>query len=570
MYLLSILSIEMSFESTWQAILFVLGGLGIFLYGIHLMGASLKELAGDKLRVIIQKSTSTPFTGMLVGFAVTMLTQSSSTTSAIAVGLVAAGLMTFSQSIGVLLGANIGGTVLPLLMASMPSYFKPIVAVVLVFLGAVMIFFFKKEKIKQTGSVILGFGLIFLGLVVIDFGFNSIMSAYSTEIKNLFTSISSVPELAMLVGVLFTMVVQSSAATIGIVQNIYEVSAISLQGSIAIMLGANIGTTITAIIASFGSSRSAKKVAMANTLIKTIGVILFMILFRFAIYPLINNINNLIFKEETNSLIISFSHIGFNIINSFLILLIIKPFTKLCDKIMPEISTKSIEDSLLDYSLIAKSPQLALEFAKKSIDYMSDTVEEFFKIAKSYSFNRDDTLIEKGVEYERTINVLDKRIHDYLIKLTITSLDDKSSTKLSKYLDLIKDLERVGDHCTNLFEFFSDRYNKEMHLSADGIQDLEQMYTTVGNMVSGTVLAIKKWDIQIAKDTQPLEDETDRLEEVLHERHIHRVSSGYCTFINTEHYVEILSNLERIGDHLNNTLESIINIEYSKGTEYHH
>ena len=157
-----------------------------------------------------------------------------------------------------------------------------------------------------------------------------------------------------------------------------------------------------------------------------------------------------------------------------------------------------------------------------------------------------------------------------MIKLTITSLDDKSSTKLSKYLDLIKDLERVGDHCTNLFEFFSDRYNKEMHLSADGIQDLEQMYTTVGNMVSGTVLAIKKWDIQIAKDTQPLEDETDRLEEVLHERHIHRVSSGYCTFINTEHYVEILSNLERIGDHLNNTLESIINIEYSKGTEYHH
>ena len=369
------------------------------------------------------------------------------------------------------------------------------------------------------------------------------------------------------------MLVQSSAATISIVQDLFAAGTMGLSGALALMLGANVGTTITAIIASFGSSRVAKKVAFANTLIKTIGVVIFVIIFRFAFYPLVNVIYENTFLKianEPNPMIISLSHLTFNILNSFLILLFITPFYKLCDKIMPEKYEKSIEEQLLDYSLIQKSPQLALSFAKKSIDYMVETVNEFFKIAKAYSFERDDSLIEKGIEYERTINMLDKRIHDYLIKLTISALDDKSSTKLSKYLDLIKDMERVGDHCTNLFEFFKERYDKDMHLSQDGIQDLDQMYTTVGKMIEGTLEAVKNWSPQIAQEVMPLEDETDRLEEVLHERHIHRVQSGSCSFINTEHYVEVLSNLERIGDHLNNTLESIVYKEYEKENVYNH
>lgn len=572
---LPFLSISMGYDAIWQALLFALCGLGILLYGIHMMGAGLKRLAGDKLKNIIQKSTAKPIMGMIVGFAVTMLTQSSSTTSAITVGLVAAGLMTFGQSIGVLLGANIGGTVLPLLTAVLPSSFKPIIAAILVFLGAVLIFFFKKDKIKDLGNVILGFGLIFLGLVLMDMAIKYIITLDGPKefINNAFAQLSSTPELGVVVGILFTMLVQSSAATISIVQDLFAAGTMGLGGALALMLGANIGTTITAIIASLGSSKVAKKVAMANTLIKTIGVLVFVIIFRFAFYPLIELIYNNTFlkiSSDANPMIISLSHLGFNIINSFAVLLLIKPFVKLCNKLMPDKNEKSIEEQLLDYSLIQKSPQLALSFAKKSIDYMVETVNEFFKIAKSYSFERDDSLIEKGIEYERTINMLDKRIHDYLIKLTISALDDKSSTKLSKYLDLIKDMERVGDHCTNLFEFFKERYDKDMHLSQDGIQDLDQMYTTVGKMIEGTLEAVKNWSPQIAQEVMPLEDETDRLEEVLHERHIHRVQSGSCSFINTEHYVEVLSNLERIGDHLNNTLESIVYKEYEKENVYNH
>ena len=570
-FLSSVLNIGLEFDGVWQAILFVLGGLGVFLFGIHMMGSSLKDLAGDRLRVIIQKSTRTPFMGMIVGFAVTMLTQSSSTTSAIAVGLVGAGLMTFGQSIGVLLGANIGGTVLPLMMAALPPFVKPIVAVVLVFAGASLVFFFKRDKIRQVGSVMLGFGLIFLGLTFIDLSFDYIQTEHQEFITNMFTELSNIPELAVLVGILFTLIVQSSAATIGIAQGLFSVGSMSLSGSLAIMLGANLGTTITAIIACVGSSRTAKKVAVANTLIKFTGVLIFTIIFRFAFYPLMNTINNAMFGEGANNpLIISFSHIGFNIINSILILIILKPFVKLCDKIVPEKEEKSIEDALLDYTLIKKSPNLALSFVKKAIDYMADEVENYEIIAHQYAFERDDDLIDTGIEYERTINCLDKRIHDYLIKLTIQNLDTKSSTLLSKYLDQIKDLERVGDHCTNLFEFFQDRYEKDMHLSDDGQQDLEQMFATVEQMTKNTVKALKTWDVNLAKDTMPLEDETDNLEEIFRERHVHRVQSGLCSFINTQHYVEILSNLERMGDHLQNVLESIASAEYCKDDEFHH
>ncbi len=559
----------MKFDAVWQAILFIFGGLGIFLYGIHMMGSSLKELAGDRLRLIIQKSTSTPIMGMAVGFVVTMLTQSSSTTSAIAVGLVGAGLMTFGQSIGVLLGANIGGTVLPLLMAAMPSYIKPVVAVVLVFIGASMIFFFKKEKVNQLGSVILGFGLIFLGLAMIDMSFDYIQEEHTEFIVDMFTNLSNYPELAVVVGILFTVIVQSSAATIGIVQGLFAVGSLSLTGSLALMLGANLGTTITAIIACLGSSRTAKKVAVANTLIKAIGVIIFTIIFRFAFNPLMTTINDAMFPNENNPLIISLSHIGFNIINSLMILALIKPFCVLCDKIVPDVD-KSIEDALLDYTLIKKSPSLAMSFAKKSIDYMATTMMEYVHIARHYSFDRDSKDISEGAELEKTINCLDKRIHDYLIKLTLSHIDNNTSTILSKYLDQIKDIERIGDHCTNILEFFDDRYEKELHLTEDGVQDLEQMFDTLIQMTDGTVKAIISWDQNEASKAILFEDQIDRLEEVLHERHIHRVNSGVCSFQNTEHYVEILSNIERMGDHLTNILDGIINKDYCKYDEFNH
>ncbi len=565
------LKITFEFDGTWQAILYILCGLGIFLFGINMMGSSLKKIAGNKMKLIIERSTSTPLKGMIVGFVVTMLTQSASGTSALAVGLVASGLMSFSQSLGILLGANIGGTVLTIILAAFSNLkIMPIVSVILVFVGAFIYFFVQKEKIKQYGSVILGFGMIFLGLAFIDMSFEYIMTEHAEVINDIFEGLSKIPFVGIIIGVLFTIIVQSSSATIGIVQSLYATSTISLYGSLAIMLGANVGTTITAVITSLGSSRAAKKVALANVLIKLFGVILFGIMYRWAFYPLINVINKAWFGDSNNPMIIALAHLFFNVVNSLIILLLLKPLVKITEKIIKDKEEDTILDQLLDYSLIQKSPSLALTFAKKSLIYMADNCKEYINVTVDFVFNGDERDIKKGEEYERTINALDKRIHDYLIKLTIKGLDDDASSKLSKYLDAIKDLERVGDHCTNITDFFKDRFNKGMHLSTDGTQDLNQIFEALQNMMQITINAIDKWDAEISVEGLTIEDEIDKMEEVFYERHTHRVSSGVCSYENAEHYLETLSNVERMGDHLTNILEGIKDVEYCKNAEFDH
>lgn len=558
----------------WVAILYILCGLGIFLFGIDMMGGALKAIAGNKMKVIIEKSTNTPIKGMFVGFMTTMLTQSASGTSALAVSLVAAGLMTFPQALGVLLGANIGGTILTIILAAFSSFkIMPVVSVILVFVGAALTFFFKKKMIKQIGSVILGFGFIFLGLAFVDMSFKIILTEYDDMIKNLFQNLSDVPILGIIFGTLFTFVVQSSSATIGIVQSMFSLGTVDLQGSFAIMLGANIGTTITALLASLGSSKQARKVAIANILIKFFGVIVFGIFFRWAYVPLFKLINEA-FGWENNPMIISLGHLFFNIINSFLFLGFLKPLAKLCDLMIKETEKDKKEEilaDLLDYSLIKRSVPLALEFAKSSIMYMGQCVSEYVVISHSYSFERNDDLLEKGADLEKTINCLDKRIHDYLIKLTLGGLNKVQSRMLSKYLDQIKDLERVGDHCTNILEFFEERYEKDYHLSDDGNQDLEQIYQVLLDMVEKTLYAMAKWDKETAQLAAKDEDEIDKLEEVFHERHVHRVSTGVCTVVNGEHYIEILSNIERMGDHLMNVCEGVLSEEYLQGeAQYNH
>ena len=571
---MNIFSVSFVFDNDILAVLYILCGLGIFLYGIGKMGKSLKAIAGDKMRVIIERSTNTPIKGMAVGFATTMLTQSASGTSALAVSLVGAGLMSFGQSIGVLLGANIGGTILTIIMAAF-SQFKimPVVSVVLVIIGAGMTFFFKSNKINQLGSVILGFGFIFMGLSFIDMSFKHFISEgskYRDDIIHLFSVLDDIPVLGIFVSTIFTVVVQSSSATIGIVQSMYSVGTMNLFGALALMLGANIGTCITALLASIGASSSAKKVAYANILIKLFGVVCFGICYRWAYYPIINWFNNLLGWQD-NPMIIAIAHLTFNLVNSFVFLLLIRPLTAICNKIVKgDDSGITIQEHLLDYSLIKKSPSLAFEFVKTAVNYMAICVKDYVHIAYKYSFERDDSLIEKGNELEKTINSLDKRIHDYLIKLTVAFIDKETSSYLSKYLDQIKDLERVGDHCTNLMEFFYDRFEKDLHLSDDGVQDLTQMYEAIISMMDHTLKALEKNSIEDAKAASDIEDEIDRLEEIFHERHVHRVNAGVCSFNNTEHYVEILSNIERMGDHLENVCESILTGKDSKYNEFYH
>ncbi len=554
----------------WLAVLYVLCGLGIFLYGIDLMGGSLKALAGNKMKTIIEKSTNSPIKGMLLGFLITMLTQSASGTSALAVSLVAVGLMTFPQALGILLGANIGGVVLTIIMAGFQSInIMPVVSVILVAIGAAMVFFFKKKKVKQIGSVVLGFGLIFLGLSFISMSMKTIESQYQTQIQNLFSKLADMPVVGVIVGTLFTFVVQSSSATIGIVQEMYASATIPLKGALAIMLGANIGTTITALIASLGSSKAARKVATANILIKLLGVIVFMFAW-LGFKNLVLWVNELTFGAKHNSMIIALAHLFFNIINSFAFLFLLKPLAFLCNKIVKGDDESDLEKQLSDYTLIKKSPELAIEFVKSAVDYMGEQTMHYFHLTMEYSLENVAGAVEKAEKYEHEINGLDKRIHDYLVQIILADLSNTNSNIVSKYLDTIKDLERIGDHCTNIIEFFAQRYEVGLELSKDGRIELHQMYEVLLEMVDNSILGIKTWDKNLAQVVVNDEAKVDDMEEIYRKHHVDRLMKGVCSVSNLDYYVDILSNLERIGDHTDNIANNVLNENYLEGEIYNH
>ncbi len=568
-------------------IMFVVGGLGLFLFGIELMGDSLKKIAGDRLKFFIEKSTNTAFKGVVVGAIVTALIQSSSGTTALTVSLVRAGLLEFAQSVGIIMGANVGTTITPFMMSFSIEKF----AMWFVGIGALIMFFFKKEKIRQFGSILLGFGLLFLGLWAMGGSLKAILKEPSINawVANVFQTLADYPILGLLIGTVITAAVQSSAATILILQTLYitsigqspegaELYAVSLKGAIPILLGCNIGTTITAVLSAFGGGTQAKRTAFVHALFNVIGSLLFMLLAcvgpdgKGPFVMLMEWIQDKMYGGENNAMIIAFAHIIFNLGTTFILFFFIKYLVKITERVIKDKEPKEeqIVEELLDYSLIDKSSVLALSFVKKAIDYMTSCVNRYVHITKDYSFNRDDKILIEGAELEKTINCLDKRIHDYLIKLTITNLDKGSSKLLSKYLDQIKDLERVGDHCTNILEFFVERYDRDMHLSDDGVQDLEQIFNTLITMCDGVVEAVETWSNEKALAIIPYEDEIDKLEEIFHERHVHRVNSGACSFMNTEHYVEILSNIERMGDHLKNIVDGIISDEYCAYNEFNH
>ncbi len=553
------LSVGMSAGDIIIQLIAVLGGLGLFLYGINLMGDSLKTIAGDKLKKIIEKTTNTPIKGILVGTIVTVIIQSSSGTTALTVGLVRAGLMTFPQAVGVILGANIGATITSFIIGlNIESY-----SLIFVCVGAVMIFFVKKTKITEIGKIIFGFGMLFFGLKTMGDALDIILTSYEEQATQMFTFLADIPVLGLLIGTFITALVQSSSATIGILQTLYRQGFITMFGAIPIMLGCNIGTTVTAIIACMGGGVQAKRTALVHVTFNVVGAILFMaLLWPFAKLMEIIESTMLVGLGPHPAMSLAVAHLLFNFVTTFIMFFFIKLIVKLSCKIIKDKPNEkqTILDALLDYSLMESSPVFALTFVKKSIDYMCKCVAEFVHMTKEYSFDKKQNFGNRPKEIEETIDALDKRIHDYLIKLTLTELSNSNSQLLSAYLDAIKDLERIGDHCTNIFEFFDERYATGKELSTDGIQDLEQMYTTILAMVDMTFEAFYAWDKEKAMEVNKLEEEVDKMEAIFHQRHVHRIDSGACSYSNADYYVEILSNLERLGDHLENISESVIEV----------
>ena len=541
-----------------ENIMFVFGGLALFLFGIGLMSDSLKAAAGNKLKSIIEKTTNTPLKGILVGIVLTLLIQSSSGTTALMIGLLRAGLMTLPQAVGIIMGANIGTTVTAFIIG------LPIADFGYIFLGiGVIMTFIGRKRIHHIGGVLTGLGMLFIGLEVMGSGLKPLSDTPAAE--QMFQVFSQNWFLGTLFGTVFTAVVQSSSAAIGVLEKLYALNAegintITLSGAIPILLGANIGTTITAFLASLGGNTESKRAAFIHVLFNVLMTVTFLIL-------LVPYRHFIIWFEETfltrySMISIAFAHAFQNIVMTIILYFFIKQMIALAKLVIKDKDKKHIPDDMFDEKLITEAPYLALEVAKRGIMAMGAVIKEYFDIVKSYSFQEIEGLIEEGYTLEMITDTYDIKLHDYLIKISMAGLAKDDSAKLSRDLDTIKDFERIGDHLTNVLEFFKERYTENQLLSEEGTKDLIELYGVLGQMLDDTLESFKNQDVELAKKVVKTEDIIDELEEKFRYRYIERLKNLEVTFVRAANYPDILANLERIGDHLMNIVSSVIEPMY--------
>ncbi|RAZ68472.1 Na/Pi cotransporter family protein [Planococcus maitriensis] len=538
-------------EMNWQELLFTFfGGLGIFLFSIKYMGDALQKAAGDKLRDILDRFTTNPFMGVLVGIVVTILIQSSSGTTVIVVGLVSAGFMTLRQAIGVIMGANIGTTVTAFIIGlDVGAYSLPIMAV-----GAFLIFFFKKNQIQNIGQVIFGFGGLFFGMETMSGAMKPLreLPAFIDMTVNL----SEFPILGVAAGTIFTFIVQSSSGTIAILQGLYAENLLSLDAALPVLFGDNIGTTVTAVLAALGTSIAARRAAAVHVLFNVIGSIIFLILLvPFTAYvEWLTGVLDLEAKMQ-----IAFAHGTFNVANTLIQFPLIGAWAYLVTKVIPgdEVLVE-FKPKHLDLNFIEQSPSIALGQAKEEVlrmgKYSVQGLEETYKYLKTKSKKH----AEMGYQLEDAINNLDGKITDYLVLISAESISAADSTRHTMLMETVRDIERIGDHFENIIELIDYQEANKVKLTGEAMEDLDEMFTLTIATVSKSLDALDTTSHELAREVAEQEDLIDKMERKFRKKHILRLNEGACSAQAGIVFVDIVSNLERIGDHSVNIAEAIL------------
>ncbi|MGD6841326.1 Na/Pi cotransporter family protein [Bacillus infantis] len=538
-------------ELNIQQMLFeFLGGLGIFLYGIKFMGDGLQKSAGDKLRDILDKFTTNPVMGVLAGIIVTILIQSSSATTVITVGLVSAGFMTLRQAIGVIMGANIGTTVTAFIIGiDVGEYALPIIA-----LGSIMLFFFKNKKVHNVGQIVFGFGALFYGLELMSGGMKPLRGLEAFH--ELTVNMSSNPILGVVVGTLFTVIVQSSSATIGILQGLFSENLINLDAALPVLFGDNIGTTITAVLAAIGASVAARRAAAVHVLFNLIGTTIFLILlhpFNLLISAIQDTLN--LNPEMT----IAFAHGIFNASNTLIQLPFVAALAFIVTKLIPG------EDSVVDYKakhldpvFIEQSPSIALGQAKEEVLRMGSFAVKGLEETNLFLKTKLKKHSDSTYQLEEAINNLDRKITDYLINLSTSSLSENESEEHTVLMDTVRDIERIGDHFENIIELIEYQQANKVKITDSAMNDLEDMFALTISTVKESLESLDHNDKEAARHVVKKEEEIDKMERKLRKQHIIRMNEGTCTGQAGIVYVDIISNLERIGDHAVNIAEAVL------------
>ncbi|WP_245547004.1 Na/Pi cotransporter family protein [Evansella cellulosilytica] len=529
------------------------GGLAIFLFGIKYMGDGLQKTAGDKLRDILDKFTSNPIMGVLAGIVVTVLLQTSTGTTVLAIGLVNAGFMTLRQSIGVIMGANIGTTVTAFIIGlKISDYALPIIAI-----GTFLIFFLKNRKANNIGQVFFGFGALFYGLSLMGEGLKPLRDL---EIfAELTVSMSEIPLLGVLIGTIFTVAVQSSSASIGLLQQLYEQGAMTLDAALPVLFGDNIGTTITAVLAALGASIAAKRAAMTHVIFNLIGTIIVLLL----IHPYISMMYFLQERLNLNeAMTIAVAHGIFNTSNVLIQLPFVAVLAFIVTKIIPGNETViEYKAQHLDPALVQQSSSIALGQAKKETLRMAELSEQGLVAASDFVKTKQKRHAELTYQFEDAINNLDRKITDYLIRISANSLSTQDSAQHSMLMDTVRDIERVGDHMENIIELAEYQVTNKVKVSELALEDLNDMFNLTIETLKQAIKALDTNDILEARAVILKEEKIDKMERQLRKKHILRLNEGACEASAGIIFVDMISNLERIGDHAVNIAEAVIGEE---------
>ena len=527
-----------------------LGGLGLFLFCIKYMGDGLQIAAGDRLKYILDKYTTSPFLGVLVGIFVTALIQSSSGTSVITIGLVGAGLLTLRQAIGIIMGANIGTTITTFIIGfNISAYALPIL-----FIGAFCLFFVKIEKVNNVGRILFGFGGVFFSLTLMSGAMAPLK--YLPAFKDVMVSLSGSPILGVFIGTTITVLVQASSATISILQNIYQEGLIPLKAALPVLFGDNIGTTITAIIAVIGSNTSAKRLAASHVMFNVIGTVIFLIfLTPFSMF--VGKMEQILHLNP--KMAIAFAHGSFNMMTTVLLF----PFIGVLEYLVVKIIKDKKEDeeeaykTTLDPALIT-APVIALGQVKQELLTMTGFALKNFKTSVSYFFDRDEKLFEKVEKREEKINTVDQEITKYLALLSKQDFGEKEGEEIATYLDLCRDIERVGDHAHGIVKDVKYGISKKFKFSDTAYAEIKELEEIVENMIATATIALKESSIDKAVEVIDLHNKEREKEKKIRKNHIKRLSEQTCEIKAGLSFVDLVLHFTRIADHTRNIAERVL------------
>lgn len=546
-------------------ILNLLGGIALFLFGMHTLSASLEKLAGGKLETWLEKATSKPIKGVVLGAIITAVIQSSAATTVMIIGFVNSGLMKLSQAIGVIMGANIGTTATSWLLSLQsisgsdgfsflnllkPTTFTPVLAVI----GVILIMFTKSDKKKTIGMILAGFA-------VLMFGMNSMSSATAGLAENeTFCNILmmfSNPVLGVVAGAVLTAVLQSSSASIGILQSIaISTGKVTYSVALPLLLGQNIGSCVTALISSVGANKPAKRVAFVHLYFNVIGTVVFL-----SIFYLLNAFISMPFMEESlNAVGIAVIHTGFNVLATALFLPFTKQLEKLaCLTVRDDSNDEKLTPMLLDERLL-KTPSVAIEQCRNVCIRMARLTQETLKMSMEVVTTYDAKKCAEVIDNENAIDIFEDKIGSYILKISSKDLSENDSKIVSSMLHTIGDLERISDHAVNIVEAAEEMHSKKIKFSQQALRELPVIVNAVSEILDMSINAFVSGDVNLAKNVEPLEDVIDQLRSDLKTRHIERLRNGKCTIELGFILQDLLTNFERVSDHCSNIAVYLIQI----------